>query len=216
MKNNLIVLISVLYLSISCNKRDFADTIIYGGTIYTVDSTNSIVESVAVKDGIILKKGKYSEIKKLSNSSTNKINLEGKTMIPGFIEGHGHIMGVGYNQLNLDLLHTNRFEEIVAIVKEKANTVPEGTWILGRGWHQDKWTSTPEKLIKGFPTHDKLSEAIPNHPVYLRHARGHASLANNKAMEMFKVDKNTKDPDGGEIFRDISGNPTGIFNETAQ
>ena len=61
-------------------------------------------------------------------------------MIPGLIEGHGHIMGVGYNQLNLDLLNTNSFEEIIEIVKQKSNTLPEGTWIIGRGWHQDKWT----------------------------------------------------------------------------
>ena len=216
MKNYLIVLISILYLSISCNKIDFADTIIYGGTIYTVDSTNSIVESVAIKDGIILNKGDYSEIKRLSNSSTNKINLEGKTMIPGFIEGHGHIMGVGYNKMNIDLLNTTSYDEIVDIVKQKSKTIPEGSWIIGRGWHQDKWKDSPEKLIKGFPTHYKLSEAVPNHPVYLRHASGHASLANARAMELFNINKNSINPEGGEIFKDISENPTGVFNETAQ
>ncbi len=213
----LIILFSILTVILSsCKKSNYADLIIYNGTIHTVDSLNSSVEAVAVKDDKIIETGNYLDIKKLIGDKTKTIDLDGKTMIPGLIEGHGHIMGVGYNQLNLDLLNTNSFEEIVAIVKEKANTVPEGTWILGRGWHQDKWTSTPEKLIKGFPTHDKLSKAIPNHPVYLRHASGHASLANNKAMEMFEINKNTKDPDGGEIFRDISGNPTGIFNETAQ
>ena len=212
----LIFLFFIIIISTSCKKSNYADLIIYNGIIHTVDSLNNSVESVAVKNNKIIETGNYLDIEKLIGDKTKTIDLDGKTMIPGLIEGHGHIMGVGYNQLNLDLLNTNSFEEIIAIVKEKANTVPKGTWILGRGWHQDKWTSTPEKLIKGFPTHDKLSKAIPNHPVYLRHASGHASLANNKAMEMFKVDKNTKDPDGGEIFRDISGNPTGIFNETAQ
>ena len=125
-------------------------------------------------------------------------------------------MGTGYNQKNLDLLNTSSFDEIIQIVKEKSQTIPEGEWIIGRGWHQDKWKNSPEKLIRGFPTHNKLSEAVPNHPVYLRHASGHASLANQKAMELFSINKETKDIDGGEIFRDISGNPTGVFNETAQ
>ena len=187
----LIFLFFIIIISTSCKKSNYADLIIYNGIIHIVDSLNNIVESVAVKDDKIIETGKYIDIENLIGNKTKTIDLNGKTMIPGFIEGHGHIMGVGYNQLNLDLLNTTSFEEIVAIVKEKANIVPEGTWILGRGWHQDKWTSTPEKLIKGFPTHDKLSKAIPNHPVYLKHASGHASLANNKAMKMFKIDKNT-------------------------
>ena len=134
-------------------------------------------------------------------------------MIPGFIEGHAHIMGTGYNQKNIDLLNTSSYDEIIEIVKNKANEINEGEWIIGRGWHQDKWTESPEKLIRGFPTHDKLSEAVPNHPVYLRHASGHASLANSKAMELFNINKNSSDPDGGEIFKDVSGNPTGVLNE---
>ena len=216
MKKLIFLLSFIIILSSSCKKSNYADIIIYNGIIHTVDSLNTTVESVAVKNDKIIEIGKYLNIKKLVGEKTKTIDLDGNTMIPGLIEGHGHIMGVGYNQLNLDLLNTNIFKEIIEIVKEKANNIPEGSWILGRGWHQDKWTSTPEKLIKGFPTHDKLSEAIPNHPVYLRHASGHASLANKKAMEMFEINKKSKDPDGGEIFRDISGNPTGIFNETAQ
>lgn len=216
MKNLIFLLSFIIILSSSCKKLNYADLIIYNGIIHTVDSLNTNVEAVAIKGDKIIHAGNYLNIKNFIGEKTKTIDLDGNTMIPGLIEGHGHIMGVGYNQLNLDLLNTNSFEEIIEIVKQKSNTLPEGTWIIGRGWHQDKWTSTPEKLIKGFPTHDKLSEAIPNHPVYLRHASGHASLANKKAMEMFEINKNTKDPDGGEIFRDISGNPTGIFNETAQ
>ena len=215
--NRSVVLFLSLYLSLfSCKQNQYADTIIYGGTIYTVDSTNSVIEAVAIKDDIIIKTGNISEIRKFSNDNTKEINLDGRTMIPGFIEGHAHIMGTGYNQKNLDLLNTSSYDEIIQIVKEKSQTIPEGEWIIGRGWHQDKWKNSPEKLIRGFPTHNKLSEAVPNHPVYLRHASGHASLANEKAMELFSINKKTKDIDGGEIFRDISGNPTGVFNETAQ
>ena len=186
--NRPIVLIFSFYLSLfSCKQNQYADTIIYGGTIYTVDSINSIVEAVAIKDGIIFKIGDFSDIKNFISYNTKEINLNGKTMIPGFIEGHAHIMGTGYNQKNLDLLSTSSYDEIIQIVKEKSLSTPEGEWIIGRGWHQDKWKNSPEKLLRGFPTHNKLSEAVPNHPVYLRHASGHASLANEKAMELFET-----------------------------
>ena len=204
-----------LILFSSCQNKDSVDLIIHGGTIYTVDSTNSKVESVALKNGLIYQTGDFDKIISLSDQNTEIIDLDGKTMIPGFIEGHAHIMGTGYNQKNIDLLNTSSYNEIIEIVKNKANEINEGEWIIGRGWHQDKWTDSPEKLIRGFPTHDKLSEAVPNHPVYLRHASGHASLANSKAMELFNINKNSSDPDGGEIFKDVSGNPTGVLNETA-
>tara|TARA_B100000700_G_scaffold328725_1_gene447563 strand:+ start:1622 stop:3292 length:1671 start_codon:yes stop_codon:yes gene_type:complete len=211
-----ILLISTILIVLnSCNNKVEVDLIIFNGTIHTLSNINE-VESIAVKDGLIYDLGSIQKINKYKSENTKIIDLKGSTIIPGFIEGHGHIMGVGYNEMNLDLLKTNSYDEIIDIVKNKSKSIKEGEWIIGRGWHQDKWKDSPEKLIKGFPTHDKLSKAIPNHPVYLRHASGHASLANAKAMEMFQVNKNSVDPDGGEIFRDISGNPTGVFNETAQ
>ena len=211
-----ILLISTILIVLnSCNNKVEVDLIIFNGTIHTVSNTK-VVESIAVKDGLIYDLGNIQKINKYKSENTKIIDLKGSTIIPGFIEGHGHIMGVGYNEMNLDLLKTNSYDEIIDIVKNKSKSIEEGEWIIGRGWHQDKWKDSPEKLIKGFPTHDKLSKAIPNHPVYLRHASGHASLANAKAMEMFQVNKKSIDPDGGEIFRDISGNPTGVFNETAQ
>ena len=211
-----ILLISTILIVLnSCINKVEVDLIIFNGTIHTVSDTK-LVESIAVKDGLIYDLGSIQKINKYKTENTKIIDLKGSTIIPGFIEGHGHIMGVGYNEMNLDLLKTNSYDEIIDIVKNKSKSIEEGEWIIGRGWHQDKWKDSPEKLIKGFPTHDKLSKAIPNHPVYLRHASGHASLANAKAMEMFQVNKNSIDPDGGEIFRDISGNPTGVLNETAQ
>ena len=98
MNRSIVLFLSLYLFLISCKQNQYADTIIYGGTIYTVDSINSVVEAVAIKDDIIIKTGDVSKIRQFTNDNTKEINLEGKTMIPGFIEGHAHIMGTGYNQ----------------------------------------------------------------------------------------------------------------------
>lgn len=198
-----------------------ADKVILGGTIYTVDETQPTVEAVVINGNIIEFAGKETEARKYIGEKTEVIDLEGKTMTPGFIEGHGHFMGVGYNELNLDLMYVTSYEELVAKVKEAVDKAQPGQWILGRGWHQDKWDTKPDKMIKGFQTHHLLSEVSPNNPVFLRHASGHAALANAKAMEVAGVNQlsvetlKESSEEGGEIIRDKMGNPTGIFNERA-
>ena len=137
-------------------------------------------------------------------------------MIPGLIEGHGHFRGVAMNLLQIDLLKVKSYKEMVREVKKIADTLPHGTWILGRGWHQEKWDTLPSKIIQGFPTHELLSKEIPNHPVYLSHASGHACLVNAKAMEICNIYPQIPNPYGGEIIKDKQGMPTGIFNETAE
>ena len=217
MKRILTILPVVFSLGLfSCNELPKADLVIWGGPIYTVNDRNEKAEAVVVAADTILYAGSRSEAEKYAGASTRVIDLKGKTMTPGFIESHAHIMGVGYNRLNVDLMAVNSYEELVEKVKEAADNTPEGEWILGRGWHQDKWITTPEKTVQGFQTHHLLSEAVPNHPVFLSHASGHAGFANAKAMEVAGISKSTKSPEGGEIFRDINGEPTGLFNETAQ
>jgi predicted amidohydrolase YtcJ len=137
-------------------------------------------------------------------------------MTPGLIDTHAHFLGIGYARLDLDLMHVTSYEELIALVEQKAKTLDPGVWILGRGWHQDKWDSISAPIVDGFPTHDKLSEVSPNHPVFLKHASGHAALANARAMAIAGVDGDTEFHEGGEVFKDQNGNPTGIFNETAQ
>ena len=203
-------------------KKAPADLIIRGGTIYTVEDSNPVVEAVAVTDRKIVYAGDLKNLSKYEGENTQVIDLMGKTMTPGFIEGHGHFMGLGYNELNLDLMSVTSYEEMVEKVKQAVAKVQPGQWIVGRGWHQDKWTTKPEKMIKGFQTHQLLSEASPNNPVFLKHASGHAGFANAKAMQVagvnqLSLEKLAKDMgEGGEIIRDELGNPTGIFNERAQ
>lgn len=206
----------MLALIVSCGEKETADLVLLNGKIYTVNATNEVVEAVAVKDGKIWQVGGVEEIRKLIGETTEQIDLEGKAAYPGLIEGHAHIMGVGQNLINVDLMGTKSYQELVDAVAARAAETPEGEWIIGRGWHQDKWDKGPENIIRGFPTHDLLSEAVPNHPVWLKHASGHAGLANAKAMEVAGIDKDSPDPNGGEIFKGLGGQPTGIFNETAQ
>jgi len=208
---------------IGCSEKETpADLIIRGGTIYTVEEGNPSVEAVAVSGDRIVYAGDLAGIKKFEGENTKIIDLQGKTMTPGFIEGHGHFMGLGYNELQLDLMNVTSYEELVQKVNEAIAKAQPGQWIVGRGWHQDKWTTKPEKMIKGFPTHQLLSSFSPNNPVFLRHASGHAGFANAKAMQLAGVNQLSVEKlgsdlgEGGEIILDELGNPTGLFNERAQ
>lgn len=216
--------ISLIFLLLfSCSpKKTPADLIIKGGTIYTVNENQPIVEALAIINGKIAYAGDLKGIAAFEGEKTQVLDLQGKTMTPGFIEGHGHFMGLGYNEMNLDLMNVKNYDEILEKVKEAVAKAKPGQWILGRGWHQEKWDKKPAKMIKGFQTHQSLSSISPNNPVYLRHASGHLGFANAKAMQLagvnqLSVEKLTKEMnEGGEIIRDEMGNPTGIFNERAQ
>ncbi|MEX2231795.1 MAG: amidohydrolase [Cyclobacteriaceae bacterium] len=220
---NRIVILLLFFVVVACKTSpETADLVILGGKIYTMDDQQALVQAVAVKDSRIIFAGSEEEGRKYIYHETKIIDLQGKLMTPGFIEGHGHIMGIGYNELELDLMSVKNYEELVALVKEAVAKAQPGQWILGRGWHQDKWDHLPADMVKGFQTHHLLSAVSPENPVFLRHASGHAALANAKAMEMGGVNQLTiekmeagGESEGGEIIRDRLGNPTGIFNERA-
>ncbi|MEP0369336.1 MAG: amidohydrolase [Cyclobacteriaceae bacterium] len=207
--------IVVLAFLAGCASGPSADLVIINARIYTVNDNLPVVSALAIKDGKIMKLGEKSEVEVLVSDSTEVMDLEGQFVFPGFIEGHAHLMGIGANLLNVDLSTAQSYDEVIEMVKKRAMTLPKGDWILGRGWHQDKWLSTSESSFRGFPTHEPLSEAVPDHPVYLSHASGHAALVNDKALAMAGIDKETSSPAGGEIVKNISGNPTGILNEMA-
>jgi predicted amidohydrolase YtcJ len=203
-----------------CSTQEPADLIITGGKIYTMDDVQPNVEAVAVKNDQIIYAGTSEGVEKFKGDQTRIVDLKGQVMTPGFIEGHGHIMSIGYNEMELDLMETKSYDELVDRVREAVAKAQPGQWIVGRGWHQDKWDVKPEKMIKGFPLHQQLSEVSPDNPVFLSHASGHAGFANAKAMTIAGVNVLSKEslvklPAGGEIIRDEAGNPTGLFNENA-
>ncbi len=218
----LVVLLTIIcFVSIqSCTPKDGPDTVFINGSVYTVNQNNAVVQAVAVKDGMITAVGTTEEISKLKGKKTKVVDLNGKTMTPGFIESHAHLMGIGYNKLELDLMYVKSYDELVEKVAEAVEKAEPGQWITGRGWHQDKWIKVPENAVNGFQTHEKVSAVSPDNPVYLRHASGHASFANAKAMELagvnrLSIESLSGEVEGGEIIKDKLGNPTGIFTERA-
>lgn len=216
----LLIISAVFAWACSSGPENPADQVFINGTIYTVDEANPKVQAVAVKDGLILAIGTNEEVQAFVGESTEVIDLDGKTMTPGFIESHAHLMGIGYNKLEIDLMGVKTYDELIQKVAEAAATAKPGDWITGRGWHQDKWLQMPEKTVKGFQTHDALSAVTPNNPVYLAHASGHASFVNQKAMELagitpLRSEKPTQEVEGGEVLRDELGNPTGVLVERA-
>jgi len=147
---------------------------------------------------------------------TKVIRLQGRLAMPGFIEGHGHFVGLGHSKMMLDLRGAKSWDDIVRQVETAARTAAPGAWIVGRGWHQEKWQRPPEPNVDGYPTHTALSRVSPKNPVVLTHASGHMSFANAEAMRLAGVDASTKSPAGGEIPRGPDGQPIGVFRETAQ
>ena len=212
------LLLLSLGLLFSCNSsvNDLeADTIIYNGHIYTLDDEKEYVSAVAVKEGVIIATGTDEDMMAYATDNTALQNLDQAFAMPGFIEGHGHFSGLGYSLIDLNFLTIKSWDEIVSMVEAAAQNAEPGEWIIGRGWHQEKWTSTPEPSILGYPFHYDLSEVSPDNPVMLRHASGHSLFANEKAMEEAGVTVETPNPSGGEIVRDASGAAIGVFEERA-
>ena len=218
MFKQLSTLLLVFAVLCACTKEDKpkADIIYTNGNVWTVDQTNERVSAVAIQDGKIIAAGSDQEMNAFRSEQTTLFDLEGKFMMPGFIEGHGHFLGFGNSLLKLNFLDSKSWDEIVEMVAKAAKDLPEGTWIEGRGWHQEKWTSGElVKNVLGYPYHDELSALTPNHPVILRHASGHALFANKAAMDIAGVDVETISPIGGEIVRDANGVAIGVFEERA-
>ncbi len=193
-----------------------ADLAIINANILICDSGMTRANAIAILDGRIAAIGERAEIESLIGKSTQIVDAAGMTVTPGLIDSHLHLIGLGQSLQMLDLSQANSWEKIESLVVEASLRLPKGTWIEGRGWHQSKWTSPPKGNVDGYPQHSALSAAVPDHPVVLTHASGHASFANGAAMKLAGVDRNTPDPKGGQVLKDSDGNPIGVFRENAQ
>ena len=192
---------------ISCGGPKKVDTIVVNGVIYTVDSSFSTAQAMAIKDGLIVATGTDAEIL-AAYTSTEKIDAKGQAVYPGFIDAHAHFVGYGKSLFQIDLFGTTSWEETVERVKVFAAAHPELAWIEGRGWDQNKWPG------KKYPTNALLNSLFPNTPVVLQRVDGHAAIANQKAFDMAGV-KPGQTIVGGEV-ETKNGVLTGVLIDNAK
>jgi predicted amidohydrolase YtcJ len=190
--------------------RTAADLVVLGGRIYTADGARPVVDAMAVRGGRVVFVGDAAGARALVGPTTQTLDLDGRTLIPGMTDAHAHVAGLGASLRNVDLVGTRSYDEVIARVVERARSTPAGEWVIGRGWDQNDWGDTR------WPTHEALSRAVPDHPVYLTRVDGHAGLANALAMQKAGVTRATQDPNGGSIERTASGDPAGVFIDNAQ
>ena len=192
---------------ISCGGPKKVDTIVVNGVIYTVDSSFSTAQAMAIKDGLIVATGTDAEIL-ASYTASEKIDAKGQAVYPGFIDAHAHFVGYGKSLFQVDLFGTTSWEEAVERVKVFAAAHPELAWIEGRGWDQNKWPG------KKYPTNALLNTLFPNTPVVLQRIDGHAAIANQKAFDVAGV-KPGQTIVGGEV-ETKNGVLTGVLIDNAK
>jgi predicted amidohydrolase YtcJ len=181
--------------------------IVTGARIYTLDSARPIVTSLAVRDGRIVYTG--DDASAYSGPQTRRVEARGAAIIPGFIDSHAHVEGLGDQLETIDLRNVRSVVEVAALVRKAAAALPKGTWIRGRSWDQTNWGGR-------FPSAADLDAAAPENPVYLVRVDGHAAWVNTRALQVARVSASTADPHGGKIHRDAAGRPTGILIDNAQ
>ncbi|HEY4126788.1 MAG TPA: amidohydrolase family protein, partial [Gammaproteobacteria bacterium] len=192
-----------------------ADLVLQHGTLATLEAEQPTAQALAVKDGRIVAVGSDADIQPYIGKSTQVIDLKGAFVMPGFIEGHGHFLELGDSLMQLDLTKAKDWDEIVALVKAAAVKAKPGQWIIGRGWHQEKWTHAPQPNVDGYPLHASLDAVSPYNPVMLTHASGHGVYVNAVLLKMVGIQKGTPDPEGGQIVKDASGEPVGFLRDNA-
>ncbi len=199
------LVIAVLFALASCANNK-VDTIIHHAVIYTVDSSFTTAEAIAIKDGKIVATGKNEEILN-KYSAIEKIDADGKAIFPGFIDAHAHFLGYGRALFQVDLYGTTTWEEAVERVKAFAAKNPDIPWIQGRGWDQNKWPG------KTYPNNALLNELFPNKPVVLQRVDGHASIANQKALDLAGIKAGQTIVGGSIELKD--GKLTGVLIDNA-
>lgn len=197
-----------------------ADVVLVDARIHTSDRERPRAEALAIRGDRIVFVGSEAEAREWRGPQTQVWSAQGRLVTAGFIEGHGHFLGLGESLQMLDLADARSWDDVIAQVQAAVKQAEPGEWIVGRGWHQEKWDAAPEGHVDGYPRHDALSAISPQNPVLLTHASGHASFANDYAMQLAQVSADTTPPPGGEILlvtdaASGQARPSGVFRETA-
>ncbi|MES9740262.1 amidohydrolase [Peribacillus frigoritolerans] len=188
-----------------------ADVVLINGEVITVDQKNTVVEAVAIIDNRIAVVGSNQEVKSFIGETTDVIDLQGKTLLPGFIDSHIHLIFYGVNQLAVSCKAENidSIEDLLDDLKKKALETPKGEWIRAWGFNE---TAVKEKR---YPTIAELDEISVEHPIIVSRTCNHISVVNSKALEIAQINENTPDPNGGVIEKNQTGRLTGKLIEAA-
>ncbi len=181
-----------------------ADLVLRNTTIYTANDEQWTAEAVAVRGQRIVFVGSNADAERYSCGEANVIDLAGKTVFAGFTDSHQHLEGVGRRTKTLSLFGIPTLQETVATIADWAETIPDGQWVLGRGWIEREWTDE-ERFLNKYDV-DSFTQ---DKPLFMPRADGVSALVNSKAMELAGVTRDTPDPEGGKFERDLDGTPNG-------
>src|ERR1044072_333655 len=209
----LLIVVSALLVSFMPlqSRVDPADIVFKNGNVYTANDKAPQAQAIAVKADRIVFVGTNAAAQRFVGTNTRVVDLQGKTMLPGFTDSHQHLSGVGQREMTLNLEGTSSLEDFLAKVKARVDQAKPGESVTGRGWIETHWQPPV------FPTRWDLDKVAPNNPVILGRADGHGAVANSAALKIAGVDKGTPNPFGGEISKDKeSGEPNGMLLDAAQ
>ena len=187
----------------------FADLVIVHGQVWTVDAAHPRAEAVAIRGDRIVAVASDAAITKWIGPATRKIDAQGKSVLPGFIDAHVHFSSGGGEISGVHLRDANTKQEFSRRIGEYAKKLPKGEWMLGGTWDHELWGGTP------LPSHDWIDSLTPDTPVFVSRYDGHMAMANALALRLAAITPETKDPPGGTIVRDPHGNPTGLLKDAA-
>jgi len=210
MKNAFLFLFVTL-LMLACSEAEKDGFLLHNVNGYTLNDAGELLEfdAIAVENGRVKATGTLDELEAEGTEGLNRIDGEGKTLLPGLIDAHTHVMGLGIRELDVNVAGIRSLEETLQKISDFAEVNPDRQWVLGRGWNQVLWEENE------FPSAADLDAVISDRPVFLTRVDGHAGWANTRAMELAGINEDTPDPQGGVIRRDENGQATGIFVDTA-
>ncbi len=188
-----------------------ADLLLSGGRIYTADERQPTAEAVLVRDGKIVYVGTARGAEARAGAAAQRLDLTGRTVVPGLTDAHVHLAGIGDRELAFNLEGTASLAELQTKLRARAAVTPKGQWIVGRGWIETKWSPAT------FPRAADLDAVAPDHPVFLKRSDGHALVANTRALQLAGITRATPNPRGGEILREgATEEPSGMLIDHAQ
>ncbi len=202
--------VAIILILCLCTAAAAVEAVFLNGNIHTLDPERPRASAIAVADGRIVAIGTDEEVLAFAGPDTERVDLGRRTVVPGLIDAHGHLGGLGSLRIGrIDLAATKSYDDLLERLATSAARAAPGTWLLGGRWDQADWGRDD------FPAHGPLSAITPEHPVWLTRVDGHAGRANARALALAGITRDTEDPPGGEILRDAAGEPTGMLIDNA-